>query len=312
MYFAFNGLHLWFQKMIPALLPFMILSGLMVRLELTDQLASLVHPILFPVFRVKKKLTYVILTGFLCGFPMGAKVTAELYERRQINKEEAEYLLAFCNNIGPVYFISFVLPLLNRQLVLPYMIGMYLIPFVYGIVLRHTKYRNTIQFHSFDEKAIIQNERAMKQNKDNQLLHVMEQLNDSIYASLKSISILGGYMIFFNLLNIITTSLAKLMLHLTPYSMQISYGIILKKVPLLLAPILEITGGLGMLGDTLLLEPFLILPFGGLCCLAQTFYILSETDLSVTLYLKNKLFLSILTAFYYLGWYLICPHTFLQ
>ena len=43
--YAAMGLNLWFEKMIPSLLPFMILSGIMVRLKLTDKVAMIVYPV---------------------------------------------------------------------------------------------------------------------------------------------------------------------------------------------------------------------------------------------------------------------------
>ena len=136
--YAVMGLELWFQKMIPSLLPFMILSGIMVRMKLTDKAAMVIYPVVRPIFRVRKNVCYAMLMGFLCGFPMGARVVDDLYIRTMISKREAEYLLAFCNNIGPVYFCSFVLPLLGRKLVLPYLLGMYGIPLLYGFILRYT------------------------------------------------------------------------------------------------------------------------------------------------------------------------------
>ena len=125
LYYAGAGLELWFQKMIPSLLPFMILSGVMVRMRLTDKAAMILYPIVRPILKVRKNVCYAMLMGFLCGFPMGARVVDDLYMRQMITKREAEYLLAFCNNIGPVYFCSFVLPLLGRKLVFPYLFGMY-------------------------------------------------------------------------------------------------------------------------------------------------------------------------------------------
>ena len=143
--YAAMGLNLWFEKMIPSLLPFMILSGIMVRLKLTDKVAMIVYPVVKPLYKIRRNVCYAMLMGFLCGFPMGARVVADLYTRQMIGKREAEFLLAFCNNIGPVYFCSFVLPLLGRKLVLPYLFGMYGIPLLYGLALRYTAFRDLPQ-----------------------------------------------------------------------------------------------------------------------------------------------------------------------
>ena len=48
---ASNGLTLWFSKMIPALFPFMILSGLFLSTGFSNLLARLAAPVLQPVFQ---------------------------------------------------------------------------------------------------------------------------------------------------------------------------------------------------------------------------------------------------------------------
>jgi len=131
--YALTGLTLWYEKMIPALLPFMILSNLLIGLGLTDSFVFFLKPFFGRLFHLNGHGIYAILTGFLCGFPMGAKVTADLYRNHLLSKTDAENLLFFCNNIGPIYFTSFVLPLLHINNPLPLCIGMYGIPFLYGI-----------------------------------------------------------------------------------------------------------------------------------------------------------------------------------
>ncbi len=345
--YASVGLELWFQKMIPTLLPFMILSGVMVRLRLTEKIAMLLYPVLGPVFQVRKNVVYCMMLGFLCGFPMGARVTADLYERQLITDREAEYLLAFCNNIGPVYFCSFVLPLLGRRLCLPYLFGMYGIPLLYGLILRYTAYRDL----NPEMKSLIPGSRELRcceQQRTASLmpgsreLHCCEQqrpttlmpgkrelhccerqrtaslmpknqelsccgypkrsssagkkllaaLNASVTASIQSILTLGGYMILFNLLN--------LPLHL-----------LLRKPPALTAPLLEITGGLSILGTSLPLYSLLALSFGGLSCIAQTYSCIDGTELSIGNYVCHKVILTLLNGGWYLAWFLLFPGTFL-
>ena len=98
-------------------------------------------------------------------------------------------------------------------------------------------------------------------------------------------------MIFFNLLNL----LPALFLHN-------SYRY---------APLLEISGGLKLLGDRCPIYTLLLLPVGGLCCIAQTGSCIRDTGLSLKKYIIDKAILTILTGIYYLGWFLLSPETFL-
>lgn len=308
LYYAFMGLELWYEKMIPALLPFMILSGIMIRLRLTEGFIAIFYPIIRPVFRVSKNVGYAMFMGFLCGFPMGAKTVADLYTRQMISKREAEFLLAFCNNIGPVYFISFVIPLLQRTLLAPYLIGMYGIPLLYGIILRYTMFRDmtygATNNTSNNPTAYTQKQTkkeltaasysgpddATKSQSKIQLLNVVDE---SITSSLYSILKLGGYMILFNLLN------------LMPH-------ILLGEKPVILAPLFEITGGLHLLQQQSPLYTLLLLPFGGLSCIAQTNSCIHNTDLSIADYTLHKFVLTAITAVYYLLWFIVFPSSFMR
>ena len=71
------GLELWYEKMVPVLLPFMILSGTLIRMGLVNSLIRPVYPLFEKIFRLSRPGIYVILMGFLCGFPMGARTIAD-------------------------------------------------------------------------------------------------------------------------------------------------------------------------------------------------------------------------------------------
>lgn len=272
LFFACNGLNLWFQKMIPALFPFMVLSGVMIRMNLTDSFVKLLKPVLSPLFQVSGSCLYAVAVGFLCGFPMGAVVTAQLYERDKITEKEAEFLLSFCNNIGPVYFLSFALPLIGVRKPLPFLFfGMYGIPFLYGLLLRHTLYR-----HSLSRKGIAPISAGPVPS-------FLQALDESVMSSLTGITKLGGYMIVFNLLNLIPE-----LLFTNNASLRA-----------LLSAFLEITGGLKALGGEAPLASLSLLIFGGLSCIAQTSSSLQHTGLSLKKYVFHKTVLTVICAFYY-------------
>lgn len=287
------GLELWYQKMIPTLLPFMILSGIMIRMELTEGFISFLYPVIRPIYKISRNACYCLLMGFLCGFPMGAKTVSDLYSRQMINKREAEFLLAFCNNIGPVYFVSFVLPLLKRQLLLPYLFGMYGVPLLYGLILRYTVYRD-LPGRTLLSKRNVGSSQELRicDAQTSKSFHLLNVVDESITSSVQSILSLGGYMILFNLLNLL------------PH-------ILLGKQPYILAPLLEISGGLNMLQQNSPLYALLLLPFGGLSCIAQTNSCIKNTDLSIADYTLHKILLTVLTAIYYLGWFLLFPRSFM-
>lgn len=297
LYYALNGLNLWFTKMIPALFPFMILSGIVIRLQLTEGFVTLLYPVLYPILHVRRNVCYAIIMGFLCGFPMGARVTADLLQREMITEREAEYTLAFCNNIGPVYFCSFVLPLLDRQLIWPYVLGMYGLPFLYGIFLRYTAYRDLSGKASLctPHPQLIACSETGKSS-----FSLLDQVDDAITSSIGSILMLGGYMILFNLFNLIPSVLSPFL------------GKAGANITLLLAPVLEITGGLGMMGSSNPVAALLMLPFGGLSCIAQTHSMIRNTSLSLHDYVNHKLILTAITACYYLGWFFLFPSSFLR
>jgi len=267
--YALNGLELWFNKMIPALFPFMILSGIMIRMNLTDIFMRVLSPLLKPLFRLSNPCIYVIFTGFLCGFPMGAHVCAQLYLKEQLSKEEATLLLSFCNNIGPIYFISFALPAIGIPLNALPLIGMYGIPLLYGLILRYFKYRKTIPCCSISTKTAMQS------------MNFLTALDESVTAAIPAITRLGGYMIFFNLLNIIP---------ILYFPLNIRY---------FFNCILEITGGLQILQKRAPVFALCSLSFGGLSCLVQTYSMIKETDLSLSNYLLHKLLLTAFCGIFY-------------
>lgn len=288
--FAAQGFLLWYSKMIPSLLPFMILSGLMIRMGLSERLGNWFKPVLGPLLRCRSEVSYGVLMGFLCGFPMGARVAAQLYQAGRISREEARFLLAFCNNIGPVYFCSFVLPLLERRLILPYILGMYGTALLYGILLRRTLFRSlpkpAPKEHAFQRPA------SVSAPESSGSCGLLAHLDAAVQSGLQSIISLCGYMILFNLLNLIP--------HL-----------FLPRISCWISPLLEITGGLSQLGQRCPLYTLMILPFGGLSCIAQTYSMIRNTDLPLGEYVIHKLILTAVTGLYYLAWRCLFPHLFL-
>ena len=269
---AADGLSVWFQTMIPALFPFMLLSCLLVRQQMTEKLSFFLSPLLCPLLRISPQGVYCVLTGFLCGFPMGARNIAELYRRKEISRKEAQYLLGFCNNMGPLFILSVLLPSLAIKNIPAafFLLGIYGIPFLYALPL------NLCQ--KSPSKAAPE--------------PFLKSLDSAIHSGIEGITVLGAYLIVGNLLYLFPLIVSR---SLTRYT-----DIVLPDILLCASRcLLEITGGIHALSGRLPLFLLTILPFGGLCCLLQTKGMLAGTDLSMRRYVFDKLLQCLLSFFYF-------------
>ncbi len=271
---ASTGLLLWFQKMIPTLLPFMILSGVMIRLNLTERFAKFFHPLFHKIWGTSLNGSYAILMGMLCGFPMGARVIGQLCLSGKLSESEGAYLLAFCNNIGPIYFLSFVMGTLSLTgNYIPFLI-MYGVPLCYGTLLRLFHPKKHMDFPAY-----------AKTPQTN--VPLLRAIDDSVVSALIGIGKLGGYMVFFNLLNIMLLPFSKLPERFLSFCNCI----------------LEITSGISRAGKPECLMILILLPFGGFSCISQTYSMIKDTNLSIVQYLWHKIIQTAITAVIYAAFY---------
>ena len=103
---AREGVALCLQTVLPSLFPFFVLSSLLVQSDVPRLLSRVMAGVMYPLFGVSGAGASALILGLLGGYPVGARTVAELYGRGEIAREEAEQLLAFCNNSGPGFFLG--------------------------------------------------------------------------------------------------------------------------------------------------------------------------------------------------------------
>ena len=103
---ASDGLRLWGTLLVPSLLPYFAAAGLLTRLGAADALARRLAPAAARLFGVSGAGAAVFLLGLSGGYPLGAASIGELYRSGALQKEEAEHLLAFCDNSGPAFAVG--------------------------------------------------------------------------------------------------------------------------------------------------------------------------------------------------------------
>lgn len=109
---AAQGIALCLQTIIPSLFPFIFLSTI-----LTSSLAGASARLFRPVGHfcgMPQGSESLLLVGLLGGYPTGAVCISKSYRDGQLNKEQAERLLGFCNNAGPAFLFGMAGSLFTR------------------------------------------------------------------------------------------------------------------------------------------------------------------------------------------------------
>ena len=103
---AAEALTLCGESVIPALFPFLAVSGLLVSMGFGEWISPLFAGLMGPLFRLPGQASSALLLGLVGGYPIGARTAADLYRQGLLTAGEAERLLAFCNNSNPVFLVS--------------------------------------------------------------------------------------------------------------------------------------------------------------------------------------------------------------
>jgi len=264
-----TGVILWSETIIPTLLPFMVLSNLIIQLDIVHMITYFFWPICNKIFGLSSYGTYAFIIGFLCGYPMGAKVAADLVQKQYISRVEGQYLLNFCNNVSPMFVITYIIinSLQKTELLIPTLVIIYGSPIICAILLNYG-YRKKLGFTETSHK------------KGASKVQISFELVDTcIMDAFENVTKLGGYIILFALIS-------KIISHIPLHNLFIKN---------LLMGVAEITYGIQTIAKSNLVfaNKYLLIigitTFGGLSSLAQTESMIKKSNLSLTKYIGAKL-----------------------
>lgn len=112
---ASDAALLWWTRVLPSLLPYLVASSLLMRSGILTRIPKRIVPfLLYPM-------------GLLGGYPVGARLAGELYRQDAISLPDAQKVAVFCNLTNPVFLISVVSAGLfgNPSTAFPLLIGIY-------------------------------------------------------------------------------------------------------------------------------------------------------------------------------------------
>lgn len=278
-----DGILLWSTAVLPTLFPFFFLTTILTELNVTLRLSKLFFPITSRVFRTSGLSGYVYATSIISGYPMGAKTTADLYQKGYISSGQAYKITTFTSTSGPLFIIGTVGSKMFGQKSLGVLI---LLCHILGSFLNGLLYRNCFE----SEKPI---SKIYTQSSNN-------VLEDAMYNSIKNILVVGGYIAIFSML----ISMIDRFNIFTPISSVFSliFGVDKLTINAVLSGLIEVTSACFKLSalsistkKALILCTGLI-SFGGASIHMQAYTFLKRFNMPIGFYLKSKVTQTIISV----------------
>ncbi len=271
-----GALLLCYRTVIPTLFPFFILSSMLVYSGFGDSMAKLFSPVMRPIFQVSGTGSLPFVLGLVCGYPAGAKCVTTLYQSGALTKDEAERLLPFCNNSGPLFVIGAVGSVMMGNV----SVGIYL--YVVHVI-------------SAACVGVLQRASRQANKKTEQIYHrekkyqgYLQAFSNAVSDSVLTILTVCGFIIFF----------AAIIGSVSPFCDRL----FLPPISLFIKSVAEITNGIYLTSCagytqriTLSFISFL-LGFGGLCVCMQVSAVVAETDISLKRYVVGKIVHGVISA----------------
>lgn len=305
---AKNGLILWATAVVPSLFPFFVATEMLSYTNVVPCLGKWLTPIMRPLFGVPGEAAFAFIMGLISGYPVGAKIVSNFMEQEICTKEEAERMLAFTNNSGPLFIIGTVgITLFGNTtigilLLVTHILACISVGIILNICTRRKRKNEFKPSYSFASSHPIKNQNTTAPS----FSSLGEILGSSIKNATSTILLIGGFVVLFSVvISILNQS------HLLDSLSNICSPIFTTfKAPSefckpLLSGIVELTNGVSLIvgiptkniSISIIFSAFL-LGFGGFSVLLQVFSIVSKNGLSIKKYAYGKLLQGFLAALY--------------
>ncbi|SDD48089.1 sporulation integral membrane protein YlbJ [Sporomusa acidovorans] len=200
---AIMGLNLWWNVVFPSLLPFFILSEILMGIGVVHFIGVLLEPLMRPIFNVPGVGAFAMSMGLASGYPMDAVITCRFRKNQLCTAVEAERLLSFTNTADPLFMFGavavgmFGMPELGATIALSHYISSFLV----GVAFRfHGRNRDNYITDAPIAKSniIIRAFRALYKARQEDKRSAGQLLGDAVKSSMNTIILIGGFIIVFS------------------------------------------------------------------------------------------------------------------
>lgn len=153
------GARLFFLKVFPSLFPFLVISNLMLYYDGVNFYSKILGNILCRPLKLSKESSFALIISFLCGYPLGAKYTCDLYEKNVIDSDTCQRLINIATNASPLFIVGSVgtAMLNNTRIAYILLAANYISCIIMGLILPYKKTNSTLTnkyFNSGNQRNI--------------------------------------------------------------------------------------------------------------------------------------------------------------
>lgn len=288
---ATKGMDTWIKVVIPALFPFFVAAEIMITMGIVDFVSVLLSPIMEPLFGCSGSSSFVWAMSITSGYPTCAHLVTSLIKQKNINTLEGQKILAFASTSGPLFMLGAVgigmldSPGAGRIIAFSHYFSALIIGFLF-------KYygKNSCQKKNISNKDIPTLHKAMESMyvaRKKNTRNLGQIIRDSIKNSFETLVIVGGFLIIFS-------ALTPLVIKIFPANHDFLNGLI--------SGMLEMTTGCMTISQSSMPLPekiaciSFIIGWSGLSVHCQVISMISETSISISIYVVTKLLHGILSA----------------
>lgn len=200
---ALRGLAIWWDVLFPSLFPFFVISEVLLGFGVVHLVGTLLDPFMKPLFRIPGSGGFVAAMGYVSGYPVGAKLTAKLWEQKMVTREEGERLVAFTTSSDPIFLIGAVSVgfFHNPRIGLLLALAHYGSGLVVGLLMRFHGRKESAEISKADDAAGGRWRAALyamheARKTDGRSFAVL--LKQAVESSLHLIIVVGGLVVFFS------------------------------------------------------------------------------------------------------------------
>ena len=286
---ARDGLVLWFNNVLPALLPFIVVVNLLTALGFVRLIGKWAAPLMKWAFGLPGAGGFAFITGLISGYPVGAKTVADLWRSKTITTLEAQRLLAFCNNAGPLFIVGVVGVGLMGDSRAGYVLwaGHIISAGIAGILINmgYTKHHPDKNTPNLKKMQYVDSVFEKKGT----LIDFGKALGDAVKNATETLLLVGGLIVFFSVV---------------VRAISIATGDLSFMAEGVIAGIVEVTGGVKILASIPagIISPQQmaviggVIAFGGFSVHAQALHFTSRTGVRAGVYIVHKALGGIIAA----------------